>query len=149
MGLLHPPQSFILTLLHRNNSETIERNELNEALTSPHGSPFGRRIISFRRTFYLRVIFANEERERERDRETEWRNCRHAARWRLFSLGCCSLLRRGTRARESAGIIAATINGGATPLLFLGARRGEARARVYLVSDLHRSPISGLCSKYT
>lgn len=50
---------------------------------------------------------------------------------------------RETRARESTGIIVATINGGA-PCFSSG---GEAR--VYLVSDLHRSPISGLCSKYT
>lgn len=32
-------------------------------------------------------------------------------------------------------------------LLFF--ERARARAPVYLVSDLHRSPISGLCSKYT
>jgi len=44
---------------------------------------------------------------------------------------------------EAARIIAPTINGGASCF------SSSALAPVYHVSDLHRSPISGLCSKYT
>lgn len=55
------------------------------------------------------------------------------------------LRKTGKLRYEAARIIVPTINGGAS--CFSSSAR--ARASVYLVSDLHRSPISGLCSKYT